>query len=108
MTFSIKLVKKDHFCVSYGGFFVGIVLMKEKRKRFLPCSYHAAWDSLVMADLNVETEASDSLTMDEFNVETEASDSLSMDDFNVETEASDSLTMDDFNVGTEAFDSLTL
>ena len=50
--------------------------MKEKRKRFLPCSYDVAWDTLTMTDFNVETEASDSLTMDDVNVETEAFDSL--------------------------------
>ena len=76
MIFSIKLVKNDQFCVSYGGFFVRIVIMKEKRKRFLPCSYDVAWDTLTMTDFNVETEASDSLTMDDLNIETEAFDSL--------------------------------
>ena len=39
---------------------------ERKKKRFLPCSYDAAWDTLTMADFNVETETSDSWTLYEW------------------------------------------
>ena len=58
-----------------GGFFVGIVLMKRKRKTFLPCS-HDANKSNILSHLETSGTARNSLIMDDFNVETEASDSL--------------------------------